>query len=114
MRWIGAVAFGGVMGRNAPNGSAKESRPAQPIHQFQLNKNKNNERSVVGRQSIDGINLLMKSIDEAKTTTQVEHQAAPLRGKPFSNSHFFFFVKKRNGIAEMEKGLKDIITVFLV
>ena len=45
MRWIGAVAFGGVMGRNAPNGSAKESRPAQPIHQFQLNKNKNNERS---------------------------------------------------------------------
>ena len=28
-----------------------------------------------------------------------------LRGKPFSNSHFFFFVKKRNGIAEME-GIK--------
>ena len=25
------------------------------------------------------------------------------RGKPFSNSHFFFFVKKRNGIAEMEE-----------
>ena len=74
------VGYGRCCGR----GSAKKKRtkPRREANKFNSTKEWNNERSVVGRQSIDGINLLMKSIDEAKTTTQVEHQAAPLRGKP--------------------------------
>ena len=78
--------FWWVMGWLASQGlrQKEKTKPRREANKFNSTKEWNNERSVVGRQSIDGINLLMKSIDEAKTTTQVEHQAAPLRGKPIN------------------------------
>ena len=80
--------FWWVMGWLASQGlrQKEKTKPRREANKFNSTKEWNNERSVVGRQSIDGINLLMKSIDEAKTTTQVEHQAAPLRGKLFNKA----------------------------
>ena len=100
LSWV-VLAFGGLWAQQrsmAPPKKANQTKQTQQIM--------NNKRNQTAAQWIYLWKRWMK---------QAEHQGQPTgRGKPFSNSHFFFFVKKRNGIAEMEKGLKDIITVFLV
>ena len=108
--WVGYRLAGQPMAPPKGSEPSQEKQLMESWNQRTIHNERMKQQPTNNKQIHFQLNLIV--LVALQLRKERNTKAVARRGKPFSNSHFFFFVKKRNGIAEMEeRNWKSIITV---